>query len=75
MNTRHLLATGGLWLGVTILVVLALPLLAVGAWVLRVLLLVAAITAAVSGCLLYCVHPRFRHWASHLTHHTPEASP
>jgi len=75
MDTRHLLTSGGQWLGVLILVVATLPLLAVGAWFLRGLLLIAAVAALVSGCALYCVYPRFRHWAHHVTHPTTEASP
>jgi len=70
MDTRHLLIDGVEWLGIFILLVAALPLLAVGAWVLRAVLLVAGIIAVASGCITYCVYPRFRHWADHWIHPT-----
>jgi hypothetical protein len=74
MNTRHLLKTGAQWLGVLILLAAALPLVAVGAWVLRFVLVAAAAVALVSGCMLYCVYPRFRDWTHHVAHPTNEAS-
>ena len=74
MNARDLLKTGGQWLAVLFLLVAALPLLAVGAWVLRVFLVGAAGVALFSGCLLYCVYPRFRDWTRHVAQHTSEAS-
>jgi ABC-type branched-subunit amino acid transport system permease subunit len=74
MDTRDLLKTGAEWLVVLILVVAALPLMAVGAWVLRAVLVAAALVALLSGCILYCVYPRFRDWTHHVAHHTNEAS-
>ena len=74
MNAKEVLKTGALWLAVAILFVAALPLMAVGAWVLRAVLVVAVGIALVGGCILYCVVPRFRNWAHHLTHPTTEAS-
>ena len=61
-------------MAVLVLVLAALPLLAEGAWMLRVVLVIAAVTALVSGCVLYCIYPRFRHWASQEFSHTAGAS-
>jgi cadmium resistance protein CadD (predicted permease) len=74
MDTRHCLITTGQWLGLFILVVAALPLMAVGAWVFRALLIVTMAGGLVGGCILFCVYPRFRHWAIHSVDHTPKAS-
>ena len=74
MDTRNLLKTGGQWLVVLILLVVAFPVMAVGAWVLRAVLVTAALLALFSGCVLYCVYPRFRDWAHHVAHHANEAS-
>ena len=74
MHTTDLLKTGAQWLGVFILLVAALPVMAVGAWVLRVLLVAAAGIALVGGCLLYCVYPRFRDWTHHVAHHNEASS-
>ena len=75
MDTRHLLITTGQCVGVLILVVAALPLFAIGAWVARAVLVIGMGVALVGGCILFCVYPRFRHWAIHPTDHTPKASP
>jgi membrane protein YdbS with pleckstrin-like domain len=74
MDMRELLKTGGLWLGVVIVLIAGLPLLAVGAWVLRAVVVAAAAVGLVGGCVLYCVYPRFRAWTHHVAHHTNEAS-
>ena len=73
MDARDLLKTGAQWLGVLLLLVAALPLMAVAAWVLRALLVTAAFVGLVSGCVLYCAYPRFRDWTHHVTHYTHEA--
>jgi len=70
METKELLTRGAQWLGVLILVVAAMPLLAVAALVLRTILVPVALIGVVGGCLLYCVYPRFREWARHGPHHT-----
>lgn len=74
METRGLLNTGAQWLGVSVVLVAALPLMAVAAWVLRALLVIAVFVGLVSGCVLYCVYPRFRDWTRHATHYTHQAS-
>ena len=74
MDTRNLLKTGAEWLVVLILLGVALPVMAVGAWVLRVVLVTAALLALFSGCILYCVYPRFRDWTHHVANHANEAS-
>ena len=74
MHTTDLPKTGAQWLGVFILLVAALRVMAVGAWVLRVLLVAAAGIALVGGCLLYCVYPRFRDWTHHVAHHNEASS-
>jgi fatty acid desaturase len=74
MNAKEVLKTGALWLAVAILFLAALPLMAIGAWVLRAVLLIAMLIALVGGCILYCVVPRFRDWAHHFAHPTTEAS-
>lgn len=74
MNTRDLLKTGGQWLAVLVLLVAVIPVMAVGAWVLRALLVTAAAVALFGGCVLYCVYPRFRDWTHHVAQHTNEAS-
>ena len=75
MDTRHVFLTTCQWVGVLILVVATLPLLAVGAWVARGLLVITVASALVCGCVLFCVYPRFRHWAIHSADSTPKASP
>ena len=74
MHTKDLLKTGAQWLVVLILLVAALPVMALGAWVLRAALVVAVILALFSGCILYCVHPRFRDWTRHLGRHNEASS-
>lgn len=70
MDTKELLTRGAQWLGVLILVVAAMPLLAVVAWVLRIFIVPVAFVGVVGGCFLYCVYPRFREWARDGLHHT-----
>jgi len=64
MKTGELLRAGALWLVVVILVAAALPLLAIGAWALRAVVVTAAAIALPGGCFLYCVYPRFRGWTN-----------
>jgi hypothetical protein len=53
--------------GTVLLVVVTLPIIAIAAFLIRGVLLVAAI-AGIAGCVaLYCLSPRFRHWAGHRT--------
>ena len=55
--------------GTMLLVVVSLPLIAIAAFLIRGVLLVAAL-AAIAGCIaLFCVSPRFRHWAGHRSAH------
>ncbi len=74
MNTKELLTRGTQWLGVIILVVAAMPVLAMAAWVARIFIVPAAFIGVVGGCFLYCVYPRFRDWARDEIHHTHGAS-
>lgn len=53
------------WCGTLCLVAVTLPVLAVAAFILRGLLLAAALTALVAGAFVYWLNPRFRAWVDH----------
>lgn len=64
MKSRNLLATGAEWCGVLLLVVLALPVLAVVAFLLRFAVL-GVVAVGVAGVIVgYCVLPPVRRWAN-----------
>jgi len=60
------------WCGAVLLVAAGLPLIALALFLLRGVLLVAALLGIVSVAALYCAYPRFRHWA---IAHTRRARP
>lgn len=52
--------------GGLLIVAVSLPLLALALFVLRGVLMVAAVAAVVTTLVLYCAYPRFRHWADQM---------
>lgn len=61
-RARELLKDTAEYCGALVVVLLALPLLALTAFVLRGVLALAAVAALGCGAVLYCAHPGFRGW-------------
>ncbi len=68
-RTWHSLGTGLEWCGAICLVAVSLPLIAVTAFLLRGLLLAAALLGIVSVIGCYFLFPRFRGWVDHCVGH------
>jgi len=64
MNARDLVKTGVEWCGVLLLVVVALPFVAIAAFVLRVAVVGGLILGLAGVIALYCVYPPVRRWAN-----------
>jgi hypothetical protein len=58
------------WCGAFLLVAASLPFIALALFLLRGVLLVAALFGIVGVGALYCAHSRFRHWADAHTRRT-----
>jgi hypothetical protein len=59
---RKLFRDGICWGAAMVFAIVAVPLIAIAAIVLRPVLMLAAVVAGVSMAVLYCVSSRFRGW-------------
>ena len=64
MSARELVRTGVEWCGVLLLVVVALPFVAIAAFVLRVAVVGGLILGLAGVMALYCLYPPVRRWAN-----------
>lgn len=51
------------WCGALLVILVGVPLVALGLFVLRSLIFAVAVAALIGSLALYCAYPRFRHWA------------